>query len=391
MTLLTAAAMTTGTMSVTVSAADVAADEASGTCGRGLLWEVNGDTLYIGLDAEYKHDPGRLRDRGNTWFVAYYNGSGLESDRINTLPWDKYADDIKNVVLGEGIFNVGSHMFDKLYNLVNVELSSTCGGLCSYAIPDSVSEIYLPFDDSFRLSENSVGPNTTIYGYRNSFADFDAIEYDLNFEYIGEASEPCWTIDGQVGSNAYWHFNTETRTLEITGTGTISKLYPFGLYRYTENIAVGEGITEIDDTFVRRSSDSDKAWDWPQVKTVSLPDSLEKISEDSFQYLSNAVNVADGTPISEFKCETMEPVVTDDNATYGDTNLDGKIGLMDVLAMQKYCANTITLNEEALKNSDVTLDGVVNMSDASTLVAYMLRHIDQLPWPYDYINIDIAE
>lgn len=390
-TLLTAAAMTAGTMSVTASAAEAAADtanEASGKCGKGLLWEVDGDTLYIRMDNEYKFQPSEWRQRGNTWFIVYSNGSGCSSAKYDKMPWEEYSDDIKNAVLEEGIINICSHLFDNLNNLVNIELPSTCGGIASYAIPDSVPAVYLPFNDRFSLSENCIGPDTTIYGYKNSCADFEAIRYDLNFDYIGEAEKSFWTVEGQVGSNATWYFDTATRTLEITGTGKISKLYPFGLYYETEHIVVSEGITEIDDTFVWRSMLGEPG-NWDAVKTVSLPDSLEKISEDLFQYMPNAVNIKDNTPISEFKCDgTIDPVVTDDDVTYGDANLDGNVGVIDIITIQKYCSNSISLNEDALKNADVTLDGRVNMADCGTMMAYLLKHINKLPWPYDYITLE---
>ncbi len=99
------------------------------------------------------------------------------------------------------------------------------------------------------------------------------------------------TAKGRCGKDVYWGYYEDTRTLVINGEGDIDlgawisqpeySAYPF------ENAVIGEGVTGLlTNAFTRCSS----------LKSISLPDSLERIGDYVF-----------------FSCENLESIVIPKN------------------------------------------------------------------------------
>ncbi len=72
-------------------------------------------------------------------------------------------------------------------------------------------------------------------------------------------------------------------------------------------------------------------------------------------------------------------IIVDENAKYGDVNLDGSVALVDVVYLNKSLAGTIMLNDQQTANADCVYDGVVNASDITALLKYCIESIDALP------------
>lgn len=71
---------------------------------------------------------------------------------------------------------------------------------------------------------------------------------------------------------------------------------------------------------------------------------------------------------------------TDENGiTYGDLNSDGRIGIGDAIAINKFVNGSIILNEEQTKAADLNSDGTVNGDDLYTMLRYLVDDIDTLP------------
>lgn len=72
--------------------------------------------------------------------------------------------------------------------------------------------------------------------------------------------------------------------------------------------------------------------------------------------------------------------VTDDfDVLYGDVNLDGKISILDQIYISKSLAKIITLNQQQIMNADCCKDNMILSSDASILLKYLIRNIEELP------------
>ena len=61
-------------------------------------------------------------------------------------------------------------------------------------------------------------------------------------------------------------------------------------------------------------------------------------------------------------------------AKLGDTNLDGKINVRDVTAIQRHLADLETFTEEQLAVADTNGDGIVNIDDATYLQTYLAEY-----------------
>ncbi|MGN0631710.1 MAG: glycoside hydrolase family 48 protein, partial [Ruminococcus sp.] len=67
------------------------------------------------------------------------------------------------------------------------------------------------------------------------------------------------------------------------------------------------------------------------------------------------------------------------NDLIGDTNLDGAVGVVDVVYLNKYLAKAINFNAQQLRNAQCVADDLINSSDSTTLLKYTVKKIDSLP------------
>ncbi len=88
-----------------------AEDVRSGECGENVTWSLTPDGVLT-ISGE-----GRMRGRSNT------------VGGFSEIPWEMFRDDIKDVVIEEGVENVGAYMF---YG---------CANLTAVKIPENVKEI----------------------------------------------------------------------------------------------------------------------------------------------------------------------------------------------------------------------------------------------------------
>lgn len=83
------------------------------------------------------------------------------------------------------------------------------------------------------------------------------------------------------------------------------------------------------------------------------------------------------TPHGQVKEVTV--VVTDPFVPlYGDTNLDGKVSLIDVVYLNKYNAGGMTFNDQQMENADCVYDNAVNALDATILLQYLVEIVDKV-------------
>ena len=93
----------------------------SGTCGKNLTWELNNGVLEV---------------TGTGTFFEY---------SYNNIPWKTYTRYIEEVIIGEGVTNVGAHVFQDCRNLTKVTLPSTLTRIEEYAFYfTAINEIKIP-------------------------------------------------------------------------------------------------------------------------------------------------------------------------------------------------------------------------------------------------------
>ena len=209
-----------------------AAADTGGTCGAGLNWTLT--------------DTGTLTVSGT--------GAMTEFIDYNAAPWYSRRNDIRSVVIGDGVTCIGSCAFNG------------CGRISSVIIPYSVTKIgYLAFahcsglfdvtvinretvigDSDYDVFQNC-SPDLVLHGWPGSTAETYAETAGIPFESVGDLS-------GQCGDEVYWTIDPRTGTVSITGSGPMwnyasssDTASPFRCSVVISSADIGSGVTSIGD------------------------------------------------------------------------------------------------------------------------------------------------
>lgn len=304
----------------TMVCSSVNAQETSGSCGTNATWSFEGGVLTIS-------GTGAITTYSTTMPSAY--------------PWYAHKSDIAVVQIEEGITNVPDWAFAEYGNLTTVSLPSTLKSIGNASLEEcAFDKIYLPEgletigDYAFQMGQltavcipstvTSIGTvafqeneNLTSVGcyastpptlgddvFKNcpitdvyvASVDVETYKEDANWSaFADEIKVPS----GDCGDNATWIFEMKTRTLIISGTGTISihsgwdstelmgnggafnpdkEGYPCGI----EHVYIGEGITEIGGYAFNMESG---------IITVVLPSTLTSIGDATFGECFNLATI----------------------------------------------------------------------------------------------------
>jgi mannan endo-1,4-beta-mannosidase len=116
-----------------------------------------------------------------------------------------------------------------------------------------------------------------------------------------------------------------------------------------------------------------------EVTTAPAETTIDASDTESSETVS-----AETTTTTTTETTTTTTESTPSEATlYGDINLDGKVSIMDVIYLNKYMANAIQLNAEALGNADCASGSGINSADATALLQYIVQLVKVLPVQVD--------
>lgn len=209
-------------------------DGYSGDCGDKVTWRLKGGTLTI-------------------------SGKGKMSEWTNSpAPWSLLAENIREVVIEEGVTSI---MRDAFRGCVNLE---------SVIVPISVDKIY---DSAFlECSEE-----TTIQGYQYTFAEQFAKENDIPFIVRYYSGEGAW------GENLHWKLDGGVLTISGTGNMPESGATPWSDYRkIIKEVVIEEGVTSV------RSSLFSGC---PNIRKVEIADSVTTIGNSAFERCTSLEDV----------------------------------------------------------------------------------------------------
>ena len=217
---------------------------ASGTVGTNLSWTLSGDTLTISGTGAMKNFASKT-----------------------AMPWYEYLSQIKHVVVGSGITNIGNYAFMGCSNVKDVTLGndivsiginafSGCGKLKELVLPASANDVRkyafnncsslktVVFNCSAvpTLSANAFTNSAPYLIYKASWGDFDKGNHGG-----GDAVFIVDHISGKCGATSY---SLDRGVMTISGTGSI-RGYSKGeapWYNYRREIlslTLGSGVTSI--------------------------------------------------------------------------------------------------------------------------------------------------
>lgn len=243
---------------------------ASGTCGTNVTWKLN--------------DTGTLIIEG-TGFMTSYRDATAQGESIHShsdAPWDAKKDDIKQVVIREGVTSIGSYAFNCFYSLTDV------------VIPESMEWI----------------GNDAFYGCDSLIT----VSIPKNVE--------------SIGSNAFYKCDGMT-DIEIPKNGALSYIGKEAFYKCSslKNILIPDTVTTI----------GEGAFSGCSLTDVALPYGVTKIEERLFWDCKNLTSVVlpDGVTsigASAFKgCRNLtDPVLPDGVTSIGASAFSGCIKMTNI-------------------------------------------------------------
>ncbi len=236
---------------------------ANGTCGENVIWGYNEDTGMLTI-----------------------SGTGaMENYTYNNRPWEKYADEVSSVVIGDNVTTIADYAFFNFLSLNSIVIGNsvtTIGNsafesadLFSVTIPVSVVSIgYAAFWGNTHL--------TDVY-YDGSEEQWNAITMGQMNESLLDAmihiKGPVVNPTGSCGENVTWEFNKYTHILTISGTGAMSNFSafdrPFVEYRESiKKVVICDGVTTIG---------SEAFINCYYLKSITIPNSVTSIGNMAFQ------------------------------------------------------------------------------------------------------------
>ncbi len=244
-------------MLISIFSITASAETVSGTCGDNLTWTFDGSTLTIsGVGAMY----------------------GYTSKK---RPWEIYEDDIKRVVIEDGVTVIGYYAF------------YSCSGLISVAIPESVTKIeFHAFDCCGSLRKISIPKSVTEIG-KSAFSHCGLTEVTIHDSLTA------------IAKDAFSDCSLLTNVIIGDGVTSIDE-YAFRSCDSLESIAIGEGVTAIgQDAF----EDCTSLKDIYYAGTLEQWDSITK--ESSNDDVFAALTIHFDSHIHKYEVVTTEPTCTE--------------------------------------------------------------------------------
>lgn len=213
-------------------------------------------------DWDFDPETGTLTISGNGKMKDYLFVDG-EEQYVQDTPWKDFSDEIKKVVIEDGVENVGDYAFPNCYNLEEIEIGNdvTYIGECAFYAALQVTDLYIPdsvtsigenaFASSYHLSNVRMSKNINYIGNR-AFLDtaltsiviptwmpqlgrdcigfiddgtpaddftIYGLELSSAYEYADEHGFKFVAIGDRAGT---WYFDVETRELSINIDGAMA-------------------------------------------------------------------------------------------------------------------------------------------------------------------------
>ena len=299
-----------------------------------------------------------------------FSGTGAiktySTENPTAYPWYEYADNVQQIIIGEGITNIPDWAFAMYANCMSISLPSTLKSIGNSAVEEcALWNVYLPegletignyaFMDNV-FSSICIPSTVTAIGeaaFRSeALTDIgcyastpptlgdDAFCDDpdaINSVYVSSVNIAAyqeaegWSIFGEKiqspsgfcneGETATWAFDMDTKTLMINGTGQVTDhlcwesagmggsgggFNPDGFIGYPcgiEHVIIGEGITEIPDYGFYMEVG---------ITSVTLPSTLTTIGSGAFGECFNLTTIVNkaATPqvIDEYTFEQCDEI-----------------------------------------------------------------------------------
>ena len=286
---------------VTIYCSDSVSIGIFGSCGDEIYWSFHGESGVFSVS-------------GNGYMNAYYP--------YTERPWDSYRNDVKHIIINEGITDIGWHAFCYFYNLETI------------VIPISVKQI----DEKALYYLNSL---TDIY-YCGTETQWNEIIIDENNDTFENVRIHYSTPTGKCGDNLNWIFDEVSKTLTVLGVGA--------MYDYSSNnrpwetckneiktIVLNEGVTRIGNYSFSACTN---------LSSVSMPNSMLSIGNSAFYYCTEVTTVIIPINVTQIGSRSFKDCLSLIDLTIGES--------VETIGFEAF-SNCSSLNNITIPNSVVTI------------------------------------
>lgn len=310
-------------------------------------------------------------------FYVYDNGKYLGSSQnpyyflIETV-----NDDITDCTIHPQTKVIVNDAFRDCVKLTNITIPEMVMriGACGFYNCTSLSHITIPggmFTIGNFAFHGCVGL-TDVY-YTGTESRWTSVMIEDNNEPLLNATIHYGQFTGSCGDQVIWQLSKDKKTLQISGIGDMWKLgiSPWSEYSADiECVILHDGVTSI----------GQFAFGWfPNLKEVTIPDSVTLIGDYAFYNCSKLANVYYSGTRAQWNAITIEKhntyltnAIAFEGDPPGDVTGDGKINLADVAKTFAHIrGSTILTGETELLCADVTGDGKVNLADVARIFAHV--------------------
>ena len=284
---------------------------ASGTCGKetpeDVTWRLEGEAGHYGL---------------------FISGTGEMADYIylNTRPWHNYSENIKTVLIENGVTSIGECAFCK------------CNGLTSISIPSSVTSIGEgAFNDCEKLTTVSIPASVTSIGegaFNNTA--LTSIEIPASVTSIGNgAFNDCEKLTSITVAEGNANYSNDTNGALFNKDKTTLIKYPEG--NNADSYEIPASVTSIGAEAFKGCGDletvtlpanvtsiGNEAFKYcGSLRSIEIPDNVTSIGDDAFNLCSSLTTVnipASVTSIGNYAfsdCDNLASVTLNSNPTIG--------------------------------------------------------------------------
>ena len=250
---------------------------ASGKCGDNAAWSFSDGTLTV-------TGTGPMQD------FRYYDWE-LDQEFLFGKPWDGFAQDIRRIVIGEGITRLGNDAFMNLSNLESVELPSTlteignfvflrCQELTGVELPEGLTALGQQCFCGTGLTAVEI-PSSVTFVDANVFEDCKALT-DVYFR-----SDP--NIPGFVMGNSVFKSCTALKEIRVEEGHLGLKSIDGALYFAWDSgeMALNSYPAGREDTDLRIADNTiqieqSAVYGNPHLRNVIIPDTVTKIGNGAF-------------------------------------------------------------------------------------------------------------
>ena len=243
---------------------------ASGTCGKetpeDVTWRLEGEAGHYGL---------------------FISGTGEMADYIylNTRPWHNYSENIKTVLIENGVTSIGECAFCECNGLTSISIPSSvtsigpsafegCSALTSIEIPASVTSIgNYAFGYCSALTSIEIPASVTTIGEEafNNTA-LTSIEIPASVTSIGNgAFNDCEKLTSITVAEGNANYSNDTNGALFNKYKTTLIKYPKG--NNADSYEIPDNVTSICEKAFKGCED---------LETVTLPPNVTSIGDDAF-------------------------------------------------------------------------------------------------------------